>query len=339
MQYLYEIKNIINNKRYIGRTCNPDIRKKRHFRELEKNKHHCIFLQRAFNKYGKENFIFNIIDTRNTLKEIQELELSYINDNSNLYNVSNLSSGGDLISNHPNNDQIRKKISSSSKRRWENMSCEEKIKYCKLVTGINNPNYGNRGTLNPLYGKSLTKEHKEKISKAIRGKKKSAESIEKNRLYHIGKEPWNKGKKTGPLSLEHKQKLSAKNTGKPPINIRPVICEKYFFLSIYEAAKAYKISSTGILTRIKSNSKQFDSFYYFDKSCDNKNKYIRYSPETFSSSLIGKGHLSSRKVFCEGQIFNSLKEASNFYNISRETIRQRCRSNNKNWKEFYIIEE
>ena len=109
MQYLYEIKNIINNKRYIGRTCNPDIRKKRHFRELEKNKHHCIFLQRAFNKYGKENFIFNIINTRNTLKEIQELELSYINDNSNLYNVSNLSSGGDLISNHPNNDQIRKK--------------------------------------------------------------------------------------------------------------------------------------------------------------------------------------------------------------------------------------
>ena len=72
MQYLYEIKNIINNKRYIGRTCNPDTRKKRHFRELEKNKHHCIFLQRAFNKYGKENFIFNIIDTRNTLKEIQD---------------------------------------------------------------------------------------------------------------------------------------------------------------------------------------------------------------------------------------------------------------------------
>ena len=91
--------------------------------------------------------------------------------------------------------KFEKKISSSSKRRWENMSCEEKIKYCKLVTGINNPNYGNRGTLNPLYGKSLTKEHKEKISKAIRGKKKSAESIEKNRLSHIGKEPWNKGKK------------------------------------------------------------------------------------------------------------------------------------------------
>ena len=98
----------------------------------------------------------------------------------------------------------------------------------------------------------------------------------------------------------------------------------------------------GFLIFVKNlgiKEKQFDSFYYFDKSCDNKNKYIRYSPEPFSSSLIGKGHLSSRKVFCEGQIFNSLKEASNFYNISRETIRQRCKSNNKNWKEFYIIEE
>ena len=40
----------------------------------------------------------------------------------------------------------------------------------------------------------FSKKSKEKISKAIRGQKKSAESIEKNRLSHIGKEPWNKGK-------------------------------------------------------------------------------------------------------------------------------------------------
>ena len=230
MQYLYEIKNIINNKRYISRTCNPDIRKKRHFRELEKNKHHCM-------------------------------------------------------------------------------------------------------------GNHLLKSINKKFLKLLEGRRNLQNQLKKIGFLILVKNLGIKEKKTGPLSLEHKQKLSAKNTGKPPTNIRPVICEKYFFLSIYEAAKAYKISSTGILTRIKSKSKQFDSFYYFDKSCDNKNKYIRYSPETFSSSLIGKGHLSSKKVFCEGQIFNSLKEASNFYNISRETIRQRCKSNNKNWKEFYIIEE
>ena len=169
MQYLYEIKNIINNKRYIGRTCNPDIRKKRHFRELEKNKHYCM--------------------GNHLLKSIKKKFLKLLEERRNLQN------------------QLKK------------------IGFLILV----------------------------------------------------------------------------KNLG------------------------------------IKE--KQFDSFYYFDKSCDNKNKYIRYSPEPFSSSLIGKGHLSSRKVFCEGQIFNSLKEASNFYNISHETIRQRCKSNNKNWKEFYIIEE
>lgn len=75
------------------------------------------------------------------------------------------------------------------------MSSEEKIKYCKLVTGINNPNYGNRGILNPLYGKSLTKEHKEKISKSIRGKKKSAESIEKNSFLILARNPGIKEKK------------------------------------------------------------------------------------------------------------------------------------------------
>lgn len=340
MQYLYEIRNILNNKQYIGRTSNPDARKKRHFNELRKNKHHCIFLQRAFNKYGEKNFIFNIIATRNTLKEIQELELYYIdnNNNLNLYNVSNKSSGGDLISNHPNNNEIRKKISYSVKFRWQNMSPEEKLKYSKSVTGKNNPNYGNRGVLSPLYGVPLTQEHKNNISKSNSGKKKSAESIEKNRLAHIGKIPWNKGKKTGPLSIEHKKKLSDSNKGKSPTNIRSVICENYFFASIDEAAKAYNISSTGILTRIKSKTKQFDNFYYFDEINDNKDNYKKYSPETFSSYLIGKGHSYTRKVFCEGTTFNSLKEASNYYNLSRETIRQRCQSDNKNWKEFYFIE-
>lgn len=339
MQYLYEIKNILNNKRYIGRTSNPDTRKKRHFNELRKNKHHCIFLQRAFNKYGEDNFIFNIIDTRNTLREIQELELSYIDSNrkNNLYNVSNKSSGGDLISNHPNNYEIRKKISSAVKLRWINMSNEEKIKYAKSVSGKSNPNYGNKVFLNPLYGKPLTIEHKANISKSNTGKKKSTKCIEKNRISHIGKIPWNKGKKTGALSIDHKKRLSDSNKGKLPTNIRPVICENYYFSSLYEASTAYKISSTAMTIRIKSKTKQFESFYYFDEINDNSYNYNKYYPESFSSNLIGKGHTYTKRVFCEGIIFNSITDASKFYNLSRETIKQRCRSTNTKWNESYIV--
>lgn len=58
---IYQIINIVNNKRYIGSSNNLLARKKQHFVTLKQNKHHCIYLQNAYNKYGKENFKFEII--------------------------------------------------------------------------------------------------------------------------------------------------------------------------------------------------------------------------------------------------------------------------------------
>lgn len=71
MQYLYEIKNIINNKRYIGRTCNPDIRKKRHFRELEKNKHHCM--GNHLLKSIKKKFLKLLEERRNLQNQLKKI--------------------------------------------------------------------------------------------------------------------------------------------------------------------------------------------------------------------------------------------------------------------------
>lgn len=56
--YIYQIINKVNNKRYIGQTTNIEERKYRHFNSLRKNQHHSQKLQRAFNKYGEENFNF-----------------------------------------------------------------------------------------------------------------------------------------------------------------------------------------------------------------------------------------------------------------------------------------
>lgn len=58
---IYKITNIINNKFYIGSSHNLKSRKWQHFNCLKRNKHHCIKLQRSYNKYGKDNFIFEII--------------------------------------------------------------------------------------------------------------------------------------------------------------------------------------------------------------------------------------------------------------------------------------
>lgn len=59
---IYLIKNLIDNKIYIGSTKNFTSRKYQHKSKLRKNKHSNIYLQRAFNKYGEENFEFIILD-------------------------------------------------------------------------------------------------------------------------------------------------------------------------------------------------------------------------------------------------------------------------------------
>ncbi len=59
---VYLIINIINCKFYVGSTKQKFSRRiKTHIRELENNRHHCQPLQRAFNKYGINNFIIILI--------------------------------------------------------------------------------------------------------------------------------------------------------------------------------------------------------------------------------------------------------------------------------------
>lgn len=61
--YIYIIKNIINDKVYIGRTVNPSDRFYRHriraYKPTDKNYKYALC--RAIRKYGTENFTFNVL--------------------------------------------------------------------------------------------------------------------------------------------------------------------------------------------------------------------------------------------------------------------------------------
>lgn len=63
MGIIYEIRNLVNDKPYVGRTTNNfKVRYLwNHKPKLEKGNHYNKHLQRAWNKYGEENFEFNII--------------------------------------------------------------------------------------------------------------------------------------------------------------------------------------------------------------------------------------------------------------------------------------
>jgi len=60
--YIYAIKNLVNNKVYIGSTKSPKTRKYSHFRQLSKGTHFSIHLQSSYNKYGKDKFSFYVLE-------------------------------------------------------------------------------------------------------------------------------------------------------------------------------------------------------------------------------------------------------------------------------------
>ena len=74
---IYMIKNMINGKVYIGQAVNIDKRWHDHINELNGNRHNNKHLQRAWNKDGANNFIFNIVEEC-PKDELNDREIYYI---------------------------------------------------------------------------------------------------------------------------------------------------------------------------------------------------------------------------------------------------------------------
>ena len=92
---IYKIINTINNKIYIGQSIDIKRRWNDHKSELRRNAHYNIYLQQSWNKYGEENFIFEVIEFNKkfTNEDLNELEIYYIDklktfDNNFGYNLT-----------------------------------------------------------------------------------------------------------------------------------------------------------------------------------------------------------------------------------------------------------
>ena len=99
---IYEIRNKINNKIYIGSTVDFKKRKATHLKELRQGKHANSHLQNAWNKYGEDNFSFKIIE-RCSIENLLIREQYYINlfYGENCYNIQKIACNN--ISNIKNN--------------------------------------------------------------------------------------------------------------------------------------------------------------------------------------------------------------------------------------------
>ncbi|HBI37095.1 MAG TPA: hypothetical protein DDY71_05570 [Spirochaetia bacterium] len=193
---IYCIENILNNKKYIGQAQNCHKRIKAHIYNLKNNKETCIYLQRAWNKYGIANFIFYIIE-KCSIQELNNKEIYYIKElqshiSSHGYNIS---WGGDApMRNRKHSEETIKKFK------------EER-----------------RGEKNHNYGKAMSQEQKNKLSEDrigekhwSYGKKHKPETIEKmkknNKKTALGKKWTDEKKKKRSNEYFGKNKLTKKST-------------------------------------------------------------------------------------------------------------------------------
>ena len=92
---IYKIINLQTGKYYVGSTKDFKIRKQCHFSRLKCNTHTNKHLQSAYNKYGKNNFKFEIIEY---VKEelLLDVEQSYIDDSTKeeIYNKTYIAGAG-----------------------------------------------------------------------------------------------------------------------------------------------------------------------------------------------------------------------------------------------------
>ena len=129
---IYKITNLVNGKIYIGQTTNTlEYRFDQHLREArysQNNNTRNNYFHNALNYYGKDNFKAEIIDTAETLEELNKKEIYWIN----YYNSINKSIGYNLQEGGKSGkrtDSTKKKIGALTKKNWEN---PEFAKKCRI---------------------------------------------------------------------------------------------------------------------------------------------------------------------------------------------------------------
>jgi group I intron endonuclease len=117
---IYKITSEIDEKVYIGQSVNIKSRLNAHKRKLKKSEHENEYLQRAYLKYGEDNFTFELIEACN-IEELDNRECYWIE----FYDSMDRSKGYNLESGGNKNKTF----------------CKERI---ESITGEGNPMYGRK---------------------------------------------------------------------------------------------------------------------------------------------------------------------------------------------------
>lgn len=190
---VYAIKNKLTDDLYIGSSDDIKRRWTHHRRDLKAGKHYNKILQSAWDKYGEENMLFEIIEACDK-SELLTREQEYIDDCQPRYNIMDIAYCPPSRKGISPSKETREKISRallgrkvSEEERQRNSEGHVKLwqdeEYKASRSGKNHPNHG----------ASMSEEQKEKISATLMGHPVSEEARAKMSKSKKGKAPWNKG--------------------------------------------------------------------------------------------------------------------------------------------------
>lgn len=145
---VYQIRNIVTGKVYIGSTITSFIHRwRQHHSKFKMGKHENTHLQSSYIKYGDSNFEYTVLYVGTSLEDIRTREQEFINilDSCNPDKGYNMDS---VVDRSTRSEETKKKISLNRKGKCS-------------------------GSSNGFYGKTHTEEVREKIRQAHTGKKLS----------------------------------------------------------------------------------------------------------------------------------------------------------------------
>lgn len=143
---VYKIKNKITNQCYIGIDSYYPKRVKQHQSRLRNNKHRNKHLQASYNKYGIENFTFELLESCTTREDMLNKEIKYIKYFKSLEEGFNHTIGGEGSFGYKHNEESLFKMSSWKRIMtddWRNniSKATKGVKKKKGIKRKNHPNY------------------------------------------------------------------------------------------------------------------------------------------------------------------------------------------------------
>lgn len=177
---IYKIVNLLNEKIYIGSSKDVDKRFKRHLRDLRKGRHHNIYLQRSWGKYGGEFFKFEVIEETADLFPREQYWIDFLKP---AYNIGSVG-GGDNYTHHPDKARLRLKLTETLRAnpptvsRFKELNSNWRGGKTFCACGERKANSAETcgecrdrsGKKNPFYGKSHTQDVKDKLRASHLGK-------------------------------------------------------------------------------------------------------------------------------------------------------------------------